>query len=50
MFSGIAVFSYHLLLPEWLHFLTNQQFEIVKNLLFSALATNFAKEFIKNNG
>ena len=48
--AGIIVFGYHLLLPESVHFITHQQFEIVKNLLFSALATNFAKEFIKNNG
>ena len=49
MAGGIIVLATHLVLPEKWNFLTDSQLDTIKNILFSALATNYAKESYRKN-
>jgi hypothetical protein len=44
--ASVVVLCWHWLSP-W-NFLSSSQLDTIKNILFSALATNLAKDFIKN--
>lgn len=46
-FTGVITLGWHWVSPMKYHFVTSDQLDIIKTLLFSALATNFAKEFHK---
>lgn len=46
---GITILFFHWLSPQQYHFLLPSQIDTIKNLLFSALATNYAKDFYKRN-
>jgi len=47
MIVGIMVLGYHWIAPESYSFLTYEQLDKIKNILFSALVTNYAKETYK---
>lgn len=48
MISSILTLGYHWVTSEGYHFLTHEQLNTLKNLVFSAVATNTAKDFLKN--
>ncbi len=49
MIAGIIVLAIHWVLPEKWNFLTGGQLDTIKNILFSSLATNYAKESYRKN-
>lgn len=49
MTGGIIALAIHLVLPQEWNFLTDAQLDTIKNILFSALATNYAKESYRKN-
>lgn len=49
MTGGIIALATHLVLPQAWNFLTDGQLDTIKNILFSALATNYAKESYRKN-
>jgi hypothetical protein len=45
--AGILTLGYHLICPIEYHFISAAQLDTIRTLLFSALATSFAKELHK---
>lgn len=48
MISSVIILGYHWLAAESWHYLKDSQLDVIKTLIFSALSTSFAKDFIKN--
>lgn len=47
--GSVGTLGWHLISPKTWHFLNDNQLAVLENLLFSALATSFAKEFLKKH-